>query len=63
MMPQVNAMDEIAPHTAVEIQHFFNVYKALEAKQAETKGWKGAPEARRAILDCRQRYVNKGERR
>ncbi len=56
---KVCAMNQVSPHAPVEIEHFFNVYKALEAKQAQTKGWQGPQEARQAILESRQRYFER----
>ena len=35
------SMEELNQHTLIEIQHFFEVYKQLEATSVHIKGWKG----------------------
>ncbi len=54
---QIHTMDQIFPHVRREIEHFFTIYKELEGKVTEMQGWGGPPEARKAILDSRQRYL------
>ncbi len=56
---QIHTMDQIFPHVRREIEHFFTIYKELEGKVTEMQGWGGPPEARKAILDSRQRYLEK----
>ena len=56
---QIHTMDQIFPHVRREIEHFFTIYKELEGKVTEMQGWGGPPEARKAILDSRQRYQEK----
>jgi len=36
----VNELDEVAPHLLKEIEHFFQIYKALEDKPTVTFGWR-----------------------
>ena len=40
---------EIYPHILREITHFFSIYKDLEGKRVETKGWQDAASARTLI--------------
>jgi inorganic pyrophosphatase len=51
-------MDQIFPHVRREIEHFFSIYKELEGKVTTMQGWGGPAEARRAIMDCRHRYLD-----
>ena len=37
---------------------FFSIYKELEGRVAITQGWGGPREARRCILESRQRYLD-----
>ena len=41
-----------------EIEHFFSIYKELEGKVTTMEGWGGPREARKAIQDARQRYLD-----
>ena len=43
-------LGDIPPHYLREVEHFFRVYKDLEGKHTETRGFEGAEAARRAIL-------------
>jgi inorganic pyrophosphatase len=45
------------PHLLLEIEHFFSMYKELEAKATKIVGWKGAAEARATVTECRERFV------
>ncbi len=55
---QIHTMDQIFPHVRREIEHFFSIYKELENKVTTMEGWGGPREARKAIADCRQRYLD-----
>lgn len=55
---QIHTMDQIFAHIRREIEHFFTIYKELEGKVTEMQGWGGPREARKAILDSRQRYLD-----
>jgi inorganic pyrophosphatase len=49
-------IDDVSEFDRLEIQHFFEVYKALEpGKEVETATWTGKAEAEAEILACRQR--------
>jgi inorganic pyrophosphatase len=55
---QIHTMDQIFPHVRREIEHFFTIYKELEGKVTTMEGWGGPREARKAIMNCRQRYLD-----
>ena len=47
------------PHLLLEIEHFFSVYKELEAKLTRIVGWKDAEQARTTVSECESRYQEK----
>jgi inorganic pyrophosphatase len=47
------------PHLLLEIEHFFSVYKELEAKSTRILGWKDAEQARTTVSECERRYQEK----
>jgi inorganic pyrophosphatase len=47
---------EIYPHILREIMHFFSIYKDLEGKRVETKGWQDASFARNLILESQRAF-------
>jgi len=53
----VERLDQVRPHRLVEIRHFFDTYKLLEAKETEVLGWRDADDARRLLLADRERYA------
>ena len=59
----VERLDQVRPHRLVEIQHFFDTYKLLEAKETEVLGWRDADEARRVLLTDRATFAAEEERR
>ena len=48
---------ELYPHLLREIEHFFLVYKELEAKSTRIVGWENAASAREIVSECRQRFA------
>jgi inorganic pyrophosphatase len=54
---QIHTMDQVFPHVKREIEHFFTIYKELEGRLTRMEGWGGPREARKAILQSRQRYL------
>jgi inorganic pyrophosphatase len=50
--------DQIYAHVRREIEHFFQIYKELQGAVMQVDGWEGPMEARKAIMDCRQRYLD-----
>lgn len=53
----VERLDQVRPHRLVEIRHFFDTYKLLEAKETDVLGWREADDARQVLVDDRQRYL------
>jgi inorganic pyrophosphatase len=52
----VHDVADLPDHLAQEIEHFFEVYKALEPdKHSNIRGWEGAKAARAEIVACQQR--------
>src|SRR5260370_20879233 len=47
---------EIYPHMLKEITHFFSIYKDLEGKRVEIKGWHDAAYARNKVLAAAQAF-------
>ncbi|MCZ2078065.1 MAG: inorganic diphosphatase [Bryobacterales bacterium] len=54
---QIHTMDQIFPHVRREIEHFFGIYKELEGRVTTMQGWGGPREARKAIVESRNRYL------
>jgi inorganic pyrophosphatase len=52
----VERLDQVRPHRLIEIRHFFDTYKLLEAKETEVLGWRDVAEARDILLADRARY-------
>ena len=48
---------EIYPHMLREITHFFSIYKDLEGKRVETKGWHDASVARKLISESQRSFL------
>jgi inorganic pyrophosphatase len=49
---------EIYPHMLKEITHFFAIYKDLEGKRVEIKGWRDASFARNKVSESQQRFID-----
>ena len=47
-------LSDIGPHWLLEIENFFQTYKALEPKWTEVVGWEDADVARRVIDEARK---------
>ena len=56
---EVTDYEQLYPHLLREIEHFFSVYKELEAKSTKIKGWEDAASAREIVNECRDRYLAK----
>src|SRR5579864_6669835 len=52
---QWHTIDQVFAHLLREIEHFFTIYKELEGKRTEMRGWRGPREARDAIRTARER--------
>jgi inorganic pyrophosphatase len=55
----VRDYQELYPHLLREIEHFFTIYKELEAKTTRIVGWHDATRAREVISECQSRYASK----
>ena len=53
---QIHTIDQVFPHNLREIEHFFAIYKELEGKRTEMRGWRGPREARDLIRHPAQHY-------
>jgi inorganic pyrophosphatase len=52
----VERLDQVRPHRLVEIEHFFNTYKLLEAKATDVVGWRDADVARKVLIGDRKTW-------
>jgi inorganic pyrophosphatase len=52
----VRDYNQLYPHLLREIEHFFSIYKELEAKTTQIVGWQNAARARESVSECQQRY-------
>ena len=50
-------LSNVPKHLLDEIAHFFGIYKDLEQKRVDVRGWHHRPEALETIADCRRRYL------
>jgi inorganic pyrophosphatase len=57
----VHDYEELYPHLLREIEHFFTIYKELEAKTTRITGWQDATRAREIISECQARYAKKAK--
>jgi inorganic pyrophosphatase len=48
---EIKDLTGLAPHVLREIEHFFSIYKELEGKQTEVKGWEDVKVAHRLIRE------------
>ena len=55
---QIGNIQDVPAHILKEIEHFFEIYKELEAKQTRMEGWRGLEAAREAIAISRERYLS-----
>lgn len=55
---QVQKIEDVFAHNLREIEHFFTIYKELEEKRTEMRGWLGPEEARGVIRTARKRYLD-----
>jgi inorganic pyrophosphatase len=52
----VEDLSQVRPHRLVEIQHFFDTYKLLEAKETDVPGWRDAAAARSVLIADREAF-------
>ena len=55
----INDYTQLYPHLLLEIEHFFTVYKELEAKTTKIQGWLDAAKAREIVTESEERYAKK----
>jgi len=55
----VRDYDELYPNVTLEIEHFFTIYKELEAKTTRIAGWQDAEHARNVISASQERFAKK----
>jgi len=48
---------DLYPHILREIEHFFTIYKELEAKTTRISGWNDAAAARKIVRECNARFA------
>lgn len=56
MMNKLNDLSDVNEHLIKEIEHFFKVYKDLENKAVEIRGWGDVNEAKKLIAECTARF-------
>ncbi len=49
----------VSAHYLKEVQHFFEAYKHLEGKKVDPIGWKGAADAKKALVRSLDLYTKK----
>jgi len=56
---EVQDDEGLYPHLLREIEHFFTIYKELEAKTTRIVGSRDAGRAREIISECQKRHAEK----
>ena len=54
---EVLSTGDVSTHVRREIEHFFAIYKELENKTTQIKGWHGVDAAQQVIRESRERYL------
>jgi inorganic pyrophosphatase len=52
----VTEYSQVYPHILKEIKHFFSIYKDLEGKRVEVRGWNDAARARELISASQKKF-------
>ncbi len=58
MHRQIQSHTDLPTHALHEIEHFFAIYKELENKKTEVRGWVDVGMARKLIIECHERFRN-----
>ncbi len=58
----VHTLEDVPPHTLVEIEHFFETYKLLENKSVDVLGWRDRDTALRVLRTDRRRWESEQSR-
>ena len=53
---------QIYPHILREIKHFFSIYKDLEGKRVEVRGWRDAVWAKETIVRAQKAFLDAKEK-
>jgi inorganic pyrophosphatase len=53
---RVQTIEDLPPHVIREFEHFFTIYKELENKVVETRGWRTLQHAFDTMIASRHRY-------
>src|SRR6266702_8016833 len=56
---EVHEYADLYPHLLREIEHFFTIYKELEAKTTRITGWNDAACAREIVTECNAQFRKK----
>ena len=59
----VEQLDQVRPHRLVEIEHFFETYKLLEAKDTEVLGWRDASRAHEVLAADKATFLKESGKR
>lgn len=59
---KMNDLTDVNEHFQKEVEHFFQVYKDLENKKVEVKGWGDRAAAEALIAECTERFNNKADK-
>ncbi|MDB6123262.1 MAG: Inorganic diphosphatase [Pedosphaera sp.] len=53
---EIQNYTDVYPHLLHEMEHFFSIYKELEGKRTEVKGWRDRTHAQQVINESHQRF-------
>jgi len=53
---KMNDLSDLNEHFIQEVEHFFRVYKDLEKKTVDVRGWGDAAKAKELIAECTERF-------
>jgi inorganic pyrophosphatase len=56
----IERLEQVRPHRLVEIEHFFQTYKALEDKTVEMVGWREKERALEVLREDRELWLEEG---
>lgn len=57
----VQSLADLDVHVQREIEHFFEIYKDLEGRVVQTRGWRSIEDAHRTIREARARHLESEE--
>ena len=59
----ISDLKDVNPHLVKEIEHFFKVYKDLENKKVDVRGWGDAQKAPEIYQECITRYKGQSDKK